>query len=83
MVSRLPAPDTQGPMPRWYSQKELAHLWRVHPGTVRNWLWLLRKEGRGPAPDQARYYFYYGARRDLLLRGDYAYLMEMTFVSKT
>lgn len=76
MVARPHGQSVNGEVLRWYSQKDLAEMWRVHPGTIRNWIWRLRREGRGPAGDQAKYYFYYGARRDLMLRHDYVILMQ-------
>ena len=71
--------DPHAPMKR-YSQKELADLWRVHRGTVRNWLVVLRKQGRGPSPEQAKLKFIRGARRDLIIRADYALFIQRVFI---
>jgi len=65
---------------RQYSQKELAKLWRVHPQSVRRWVMMLRKEGRGPTLAQAKIKLIYGARRDLMIRADYAILIQKTFI---
>lgn len=65
-----------------YSQKELAGMWRVHRVTVRKWLVELRRQGRGPTPAQAKVKLINGKHRDLMIRGDYALLIEAVFLER-
>jgi transposase-like protein len=65
---------------RRYSQKELAGLWRVHRVTVRKWIQQLRRQGRGPTTMQAKVKLINGAHRDLMIRADYALLIEAVFI---
>lgn len=82
MVARAPtAPDPRG-LAQWYSQQELADMWRVHYGTVRNWLVILRREDLGPRPGQSRVLKINRARRFVLLRADYARFMQQRFVER-
>ena len=67
-----------GPDPqyRWFSQQELAELWRRHPVTIRKWLMAARRAGRGPQPDQWEKKQLNAALRVVLLRGDYALFLR-------
>lgn len=61
---------------RFYTYRDLADLWRVKPQTVRVWVMHLRKDGRGPKPDQVRLVQVNAATRILRIRADYASLIQ-------
>lgn len=83
MLARVPGGrvDPGKPSTR-YSQKELAQIWRVHRVTVRKWLVEMRRQGRGPTPAQAKVRLINGKHRDLMIRADYAVLLEMVFIER-
>jgi hypothetical protein len=65
---------------RRYSQRELAGLWHVHRVTVRKWIMVLRRQGRGPTVGQAKVKLINGAHRDLMIRADYALFIQGVFI---
>lgn len=67
---------------RTYTIAELCALWHREPKTLYNWLWMLRRSGRGPRPEQARRRRMRGRsgapspfRRALEIRSDYVRVM--------
>lgn len=67
---------------RFYTVKELADMWHVNPITVRVWLLRLRRDGQGPRKDQAK-----RKRKDrihwhVLIRSDYALLIQGRYVTR-
>lgn len=67
---------------RFYTYRDLADLWRVREQTVRVWLMQLRRDGRGPKPEQARLVQRHAALRILLIREDYARLVQRLKVER-
>lgn len=75
MIPRLSIRIQVPQAPRWYSQQELADLWRCHPVTIRKLLMELRRAGMGPKPGQIYLKKINAARRFKLLRADYVEFM--------
>lgn len=67
----------------WFSDCELARMWRVEPATVRYWRFVARKNGHAPKPGQMREIRKNAMRRWVEIRSDYANLLEAIFKGKT
>ena len=72
-----------------YTIQDLTVLWRRRPHTIRNWLWILKKNGHAPSPAQRRFHRLPGKtgtpspfRRELELRADYVRFMAEVFLEK-
>ena len=61
---------------RFYTYKDLADLWRVKEQTIRVWFMQLKRAGQGPVEGQTRIVQRNAAMRILLIRGDYAVLVQ-------
>lgn len=61
---------------KFYTYKELAHLWGYKEQTVRLWFMQLRRVGRGPAEGQVSIVQVNATTRFLKIRGDYAVFVQ-------
>jgi hypothetical protein len=75
-------PEPRGPS-RYYTVKDLADLWQTTRQVVWNYLSQMRHQRQlPPRPDQVRVKRLNAARKHLLIRDDYAALIEQHMISR-
>jgi MarR-like DNA-binding transcriptional regulator SgrR of sgrS sRNA len=75
-------PDPRGPS-RYYTVKDLAEMWQSTPRGVRQYLYRMRHERQiPPRPGQTRIKKINRARRILLIRDDYAALVQQRLLER-
>lgn len=75
---------TQENPARFYTVKELAELWHLKDAdTVHGFLLRMRRDGRGPSAEQITERRLSATKSKLLIRADYALVLQAVFVTKT